>query len=168
MSAAWYVVQTRPNAEEQAVGHLERQGFVPFLPRYLKRRRHARKTELVARPLFPNYLFVSMDVAAQRWRAVQSTVGVSRLVCRGDMPAAVPDGVVEGLLRRRDDGGFIPLVSRPVFAAGQPVRLTEGAFASLVGLYEGMTDRDRVTVLLDLLGRKVRINADADTIEAAN
>ncbi len=30
----WYVVQTQPNAESKAVVHLDRQGFVTYLPRY--------------------------------------------------------------------------------------------------------------------------------------
>jgi transcriptional antiterminator RfaH len=40
--ARWYVAQTQPNAEAKAVAHLNRQGFGTYLPRYLKRRRHAR------------------------------------------------------------------------------------------------------------------------------
>ena len=65
----WYVVQSQPNAELKAVAHLSRQGFDTYLPRYLKRRRHARRVEVVARPLFPRY-FVSIDVTVQRWRSV--------------------------------------------------------------------------------------------------
>ncbi|GGE34909.1 transcription antitermination protein RfaH [Agaricicola taiwanensis] len=167
MTASWYVVQTRPNSEELAASHLKRQGFTPYLPRYQKKRRHARRIDLVPRPLFPSYLFVAFDTEADRWRAVHSTVGVARLVCHGDRPAPVPSGVVEGLLKRQNEEGFIALLARPTFTPGQPVRLTDGAFAEQIGLYEGMSDRDRVTVLLDLLGRKVRVTADSDTIEAA-
>ena len=79
----WFVVQTQPNAENKAVAHLARQGFVTYLPRYLKRRRHARRVDIVAAPLFPRYLFVVIDMTAQRWRSIYSTVGVSRLICNG-------------------------------------------------------------------------------------
>ena len=48
MTSRWYVVQTQPHAESKAVEHLARQGFGAYLPRYLKRRRHARKVELIA------------------------------------------------------------------------------------------------------------------------
>jgi len=37
----WYAVQTQPNAEMKAVAHLARQDFEVYLPRFLKRRRHA-------------------------------------------------------------------------------------------------------------------------------
>lgn len=66
----WYVVQTQINAEAKAAEHLALQGFSLYLPRYLKRRSHARKVDTVARPLFPRYLFVAMDVAVQRWRSI--------------------------------------------------------------------------------------------------
>ncbi len=85
----WYVVQSQPSAEAKAVFHLNRQGFETYLPRYLKRRRHARRVETIAAPLFPRYLFVAIDLNAQRWRSVFSTVGVSRLVCQGEIPTPI-------------------------------------------------------------------------------
>ena len=97
----WYVVQTQANAENKAIAHLARQGFVTYLPRYLKRRRHARRVDVVAAPLFPRYLFVEIDMAAQRWRSIYSTVGVSRLVCNGEFPASVPERVVDLLKEPR-------------------------------------------------------------------
>src|SRR5664279_2121840 len=93
----WYVVQTQPNAESKAVAHLERQGFATYLPRYLKRRRHARRVDVVAAPLFPRYFFVAADLAAQRWRSIYSTVGVSSIVCNGEIPSSVPDHIIASL-----------------------------------------------------------------------
>ena len=82
----WFVAHTHPHAEGKATTHLNRQGFGIYFPRYLKRRRHARRIETVAAPLFPRYLFVAIDLNIQRWRSIYSTVGVSRLVCNGDDP----------------------------------------------------------------------------------
>jgi len=62
----WYVAQTQPQAEFRAVANLERQGFETYLPRYLKRRRHARRIETIKAPLFPRYVFVRVDIASQR------------------------------------------------------------------------------------------------------
>lgn len=162
---SWYVVFTQPNGEEIASRHLQRQGFDTYLPRRLALRRHARKQERVARPLFPRYMFVALDVCTQRWRAVHSTVGVSRLVCRGDAPAAVPDGVVEKLIAQEDENGCVRFVPR--FQRGDRVRILDGAFADLFGLYEDMTDSQRVTLLLELLGRKVRVMLAPEQLEAA-
>jgi transcriptional antiterminator RfaH len=167
MTSRWYVVQTQPHAESKAMGHLIRQDFAVYLPRHLKRRRHARKVDMVAAPLFPRYLFVTVDLETQRWRSIQSTTGVSRLVCNGDEPAPVPPAVVEALQGREDAGGFVQLERRPQFAPGERVRVVDGVFADSLGLFEGMADRERVAILLDLLGRKVRILLDEGAITAA-
>ena len=53
MGHRWYVVRTQPHAESKASAHLGRQGFETYLPRYLKKRRHARRVETVQAPLFP-------------------------------------------------------------------------------------------------------------------
>jgi transcriptional antiterminator RfaH len=163
----WFVAHTHPHAEGRATAHLNRQGFDIYFPRYLKRRRHARRIETVAAPLFPRYLFVAIDLNVQRWRSIYSTVGVSRLVCNGDDPTPVPDGIVEALKQREDAGGFIKLDTRPRFRAGDKIRVLDGAFSSCLGLFEGMAERERIAILLDLLGRKVRVVLDADLVAAA-
>ena len=166
-SARWYVVQTQPNAESKAVAHLARQGFATYLPRFSKKRRHARRIETVAAPLFPRYLFVKIDMAAQRWRSIYSTIGVSTIVCAGDKPAPVAHEIVETLRQREGEDGLIKLHLRPKFHTGDKIRIVDGAFIDCLGLCEGMSDRDRVTILLDLLGRKVRVQVSAEDVAAA-
>jgi transcriptional antiterminator RfaH len=163
----WFVAHTHPHAETKATAHLNRQGFDIYFPRYLKRRRHARRIETVVAPLFPRYLFVAIDLNVQRWRSIYSTVGVSRLVCNGDDPTPVPNGIVDGLKNREDANGLIKLDSRPPFRAGDAIRVLDGAFSSCLGLFEGMAERERIAILLDLLGRKVRVVLDADLVAAA-
>jgi transcriptional antiterminator RfaH len=166
-SSRWYVVQTQVNGEAKAAQNLRRQGFDIYLPRYLKRRKHARKIDFIAKPLFPRYMFVAIDLATQRWRCIQSSLGVSRLVCIGDVPAPVPEGVVSALKEREDNKGFVRMDVWPAFALGDKVRVLAGAFMDNAGLFNGIADHDRVSILLDMLGRKVRILLDANMIAAA-
>ena len=163
----WYVAHTQPQAEARAVLNLERQGFATYLPRYLKRRSHARKVDMVPVPVFPRYVFVSIDLARQRWLAIRSTVGVSRLVGYGDAPLPVPEGIVEEMRRRHDEEGFLRLLAPPGLRVGDKVRVLGGAFEEALGLFDGVTDEQRVTILLDMLGRKVRVTLDSGMIAAA-
>jgi len=163
----WYVAQTHARAEVKAATHLNRQGFAIYLPRYLKRRRHARRVETVEAPLFPRYLFVAIDMMTQRWRSIQSTIGITQLVCNGDEPAAVDDRIIASLRSRENDLGFVQLDQRPKFQPGDKLRVIDGVFCDSLGLFEGITDNERVTILLDLLGRKVRVMLDAEFIAAA-
>jgi transcriptional antiterminator RfaH len=164
---AWYVVRTHPHAEVKASLHLQQQGYEIYLPCYRKRRRHARRVDTVRAPLFPRYLFVGFDIATQRWRSILSTIGVAQLVRHGDEPVPVPPQVIEELKSREDEAGLICLPTPPAFTPGDRIRVLSGAFADLFGFFETMTEAERVTVLLDLLGRKVRVAMTAEAIVAA-
>ena len=163
----WYVVQTQANCEARAARNLIRQDFEIYLPRYLKRRQHARKIDFVEKPFFPRYMFVAIDLATQRWRSIQSTFGVSHLIGNGDVPAIVPDGVIGALKQREDDRGFIRMDKKLGFVPGEKIRVLAGAFIDNTGLFNGMADHDRVSILLDMLGQKVRVLLDADMVGAA-
>jgi transcriptional antiterminator RfaH len=167
MSLHWYVVQTHPNSEAKAEAHLRRQGFETYLPRYLKYRRHARRIDEIHMPLFPRYLFVAIDTARQRWRAIHSTLGVSRLVSFGDAPVPLRPCIIEQLKKRENEKGCVRLETRPTFARGDTVRVSTGPLESCVGLFEDITDNERVAVLLDFLGRKARVILNLSSVAAA-
>lgn len=165
--SAWYVIYTHANSETKALGHLARQGFRAYLPRCEKRRRHAGRVETVRRPLFPRYLFVSLDVLHEPWRQILSTIGVSDLVRHGDRPLALPAGVVEEIEQREADGAFAQAGAVRALRIGDHVRIVHGAFADLVGRFFGMSDCERVFVLLDLLNRQVRAEVSVDAVQPA-
>ncbi len=78
----------------------------------------------------------------------------------------VQNDIVDALKQCEDEGGFIKLTPRP-FRLGEELRVLDGAFTGALGMFEGMTDNERVTVLLDLLGRKVRVSNNAESVAAA-
>ena len=151
----WYAVYTQPHNEERAHEHLVRQGFEVFLPRYLKRRSHARRVTVVPAPLFPRYLFVSFNAFEQRWRAIHSTRGVINLVSNGDTPVLVPEAVIEEIERRRDADGFVVLARHLGLKRGMRIRIDAGPFAAHEAIFEEQRDEDRVIALLSLMGREV-------------
>jgi transcriptional antiterminator RfaH len=162
----WYVVRTHPRAEARAIEQLRQQGFIAYLPKLLKQRRHARKIETVSCPLFPRYLFVLVDITTQRWRAIRSTSGVTALLGGVNGPVPVQPGIVEALREQEDADGFFHCKTSP-FARGAAIRVVDGLFASCNGFFETMSDNQRVAILLDLLGRPVRVVLDARSVTAA-
>jgi transcriptional antiterminator RfaH len=92
---------------------------------------------------------------------------VFRISCVWGTGRPVEDGVIHALRAREDDAGFIELVRRPAFSPGDEVRIVGGAFVDNLALVEDVSDHDRVAVLLNLLGRKVRVFVGADLIAAA-
>lgn len=163
----WYVVYTHANAEAKARSHLLRQGFTTMLPTYRCWRSHARKREVVERPLFPRYVFVALDVLEQRWRPILSTVGVCDLVRHGNAPTPMPSGLAEEIGERAAGGAFDRLSPADGMREGDVVRILEGPFTDLIGRFAGLADKERVFVLLDLLGRQVRTTLSCAAVSPA-
>ena len=159
----WFLAQVRPNSLRIALEHLGRQGFDFFCPKQTETRRRGSRFVEVEAPLFPGYLFVTFDPAAARWRAINSTRGVSRLVSFGGAPAPVPDLLIQGLMERCDASGS--LVPETRFAAGEAVQVIGGPFADFVARVEMMAPQQRVWVLLDIMGRETRVAIDADKLQ---
>ena len=151
----WYVVHTQARAEERAEFNLERQGYSVYLPRFLKIRSHARRRDWVVRPMFPRYLFVEMDVERFPWRKINSTFGVSHLITLHNSPIAVPPSVIDEIMGREDERGLVK-PPPPTFRRGDKVKIEAGAFAAQSGIFECMSDTERVTILLSFLGRHVK------------
>ncbi len=163
----WYAVYTRPQAERTALENLLRQGYRTYLPCYRTVVSHARQRRSVLRPLFPRYLFVGITGASMRWRPILSTLGVTGIVRAGDDPVPVSPEIVATLREHEAAGEFDRLATRRPLRPGALVRVTTGAFEELVGQLLELRDQERVVVLLELLGRKVRTQLYAATIEAA-
>ena len=162
----WYVAKTRPAAEAKAHFQLERQGFEVYLPRYLRRVSHARRVTWQPRPLFPSYLFVTTSPEQQRWRSINSTIGVSHLICDERGPVPVPPGTVEDIRKGEDNRGLVLTGRRVPFEKGAEVQIMSGPFADHTGWFECPSDDERVVILLDLLGRQVRTKVSLDAITA--
>jgi len=161
-TSRWYVVHAQPNREALAEAQLRQQGFGAFLPRQLKTIRHARKLRTVNAPIFPRYLFVGLDLDRDRWRSVNGTAGVSRLVMAADRPVPLPRGIVETLIRSTDDKG---LVHYEDLKPGQAVRLIAGPFARSLGVLARLDGAGRVEVLMKILNGEVRLNLHRDWLE---
>jgi len=158
----WFVVQTQPHQENRAILNLHQQGYRTFCPRIRKTVRHARRAHVVLAPLFPAYFFVPLDPARDRWRSINGTRGVVRIVANGDGPTPVPQGVVEELQDRLNTDGSVDWSSS--LELGQPVRIADGPFADLIGTLEHMAPDGRVRVLLGLLGRPVSVSLRQESL----
>ncbi|MDB5453918.1 MAG: transcription antiterminator NusG [Caulobacteraceae bacterium] len=161
----WYVVQTQTHREHLAAEHLARQGYGVFFPRQRRMARHARRLTERLVGYFPGYLFVSLDLRADRWRSVNGTIGVRGLIMGADRPAAAPAGLVEALQGQADARGC--LAPPPAYGPGDRVRLLSGPFADLVGTLDRLEGLARVRILIELVNGVVPVVADSHDVELA-
>ena len=159
---AWFVAQLKPNCAHIAERNLRRQGFLTFLPLESKTRRERNRFVTTLTPLFPGYIFVAIDTVRGLWRAVNSTLGITRLVSFGRMPTPVPTELVEQLQRRCDASG--QLLPPDALQPGDCVRVTSGPFADFIGTIEKIAPDRRVWVLMELMGAQTRVAVQADVV----
>ena len=150
----WYLVRAITHREVLAAEQLARQGFTAFLPKQPRTVRHARRIRVALAAYFPGYLFVELDLAAQRWRSINGTLGVSHLVGHAERPSPVPKGVGEALIAAADARGVL---SGPPLQAGQTVRIIAGAFADQLAVIERLDEAGRVRVLLEIVTGTVAV-----------
>jgi transcription antitermination factor NusG len=161
----WYVAQTQHHRENLANVHLDAQSFRVFLPRFRKTVRHSRKVCETISPVFPGYIFVALDVERDRWRSINGTFGVARLLSAEGRPVPVPRGVVEAFVLRLDEVGLLrfDLGLRP----GQSVSVVAGPFAQSLGVLQRLDSRGRVRVLLEIMGGAVSVAMEGGNLSAA-
>lgn len=160
----WYLVYAKVRQERIAQENLLRQGYETYLPLVRQvRRRDGRRVAGIG-PMFPRYLFIHLDNQSDNWSPIRSTLGVVSLVRFGREAAQVPNELIEALRQREDEQGLQMLPSDE-YRPGSRVRITEGSFAGYEGVFLAKSSRDRVVLLLDILGKHTRAVVDADVIE---
>ncbi len=168
-AARWYAVQAQPRREMLAQTHLRNQHFAAFCPVRRKMKRIGRHIAPTFAPFFPGYLFVQLDLEHQRWRSVNGTIGVIRLVgsgTKGELrPTALPEGLIEHFQKISADMGELRLQVQ--LTPGDAVRVTGGPFDQLCGTLESAGDLERVTILLEILSKQTRVRLSRDMLVAA-
>ena len=163
---SWYLVYCKPRQENVARDNLVRQGYQVYLPRMREvRRRQGKRISLIA-PMFPRYLFIRLSSETDNWSPIRSTLGVVSIVRFGRAAARVPDALI-GALRSHEDEQGVQILPVAEYRPGSRIRITQGGFAGYEGIFQAASGRDRVTVLLDVLGRSARTTVDAASIEPA-
>jgi len=146
----WFVVRTKARQELRALHHLEEQGFKVYCPQIPK---YNGLKEVVGRQvLFPGYCFVQSG--ALSIASIRSTPGVIGLVFFGleGKPATLVPAALEAI----HDVEVVYHEKASGLKPGGAVSLIDGPFKGFKGLYSKRS-RDRVEVLLTLLGQQQRI-----------
>jgi transcriptional antiterminator RfaH len=166
MSKEWFILQFKANSHRQATKNLTRQGFETFLPLQDVTSRKASRFINNTQPLFPGYMFISFDRADSKWHKIESTYGVSRLITFNSILKSLPTTFVDNLMKRYDLSGKLLPVEK--FAKDDQVTVLSGPFADFIATIEEYETDQRIWVLIDLMGRKVKIQTSSDTLHSSN
>ena len=161
----WYVIQTKPTAEEAVCQHLKNANFETFLPKIQVMVRGSGKSVLRTRVLFPSYVFAHIDLNdANLYHMIKYTRGVRKILGDGGIPVPIPDEMIEVIKERVDDNGVIE--QGLVMKKGDEVRVRSGVFKDLIGILEKpVSASGRVKVLLKAMRYAVRCELSAAEVE---
>jgi transcriptional antiterminator RfaH len=157
----WYALHTKPRKERQVDALLRERGIETYLPTV---RRKVQRRDRPARVIyFPGYLFASLDFDVVPHSSIAWMPGVRRIVSQGDRPVVVADEVVE-LLRERLSG--VEEVGYGRLRQGDRVRIRSGPLRDLEAVFDQpCSPKERVRVLLNVLGRMTPVEIDYSQIE---
>ena len=148
----WYTVYTKPRQEQVAKENLERQRFRTYLPLVRARKRSRGRWVCAIEPFFPCYLFVHVDLEVDNTATIRSTRGVISLVRFGTVLAPVQESLIEMLQDTADPETGMYDLGQPVFKRSDRVTVMDGPFMNLTGIFQGADTKQRVAVLLEILG----------------
>jgi transcription elongation factor/antiterminator RfaH len=160
----WCVVYTKPQKEEFAEVNLRLRRIDTFFPKLFLPKSAKRKKQIV--PLFPNYLFVCVDVVSEEYASIIWCPGVKRMVSFNGTPAIVEESIMAFLMGQAGADGVIS--ARCNIRVGQQVAIDGGPFDGLVGIIqEPPNARGRVKILLELLNRPTKVDVPVQFIRAS-
>lgn len=164
LGGPWYLARLKPGGLDRARRNLERQGVRSFCPHRIRTERRNGRLVSGPRPLFPGYVFIEVGEGSPGWRSINATYGIASVVClEPGRPARVPPKVMAALLAADGSSGG----ASEDFATGDKVRVAAGPFADFVARVEATPEKDRVFVLLDMMGRTVRTQLRPTDLERA-
>ena len=163
----WYLVHCKPRQERCALQNLEQQGYDCYLPLLVSEKLSNGAITKYAEPLFPRYLFIRLDTSdsAKSWSPIRSTPGVSKLVSFGNQPAKVGDELVD-LIRARETSGEI--AEKRLFEPGESIRLVNGSFAGIEGIFQSLDGAQRALILIELMSKPVLMAVSPASIRKAS
>ena len=166
MSKEWFILQFKSNSHYQAVKNLNQQGFETFLPLHETTLRKTSRFVKSTKPLFPGYMFVSFDRTELKWHKIKNTYGVSRLVTFNSSLKSIPSAFVDNLMKRYDSSGkLIPIAK---IKKGSKIKILEGPFANFIATVEKYESEQRIWVLMDIMGRKTKIQTPLNAVQQSN
>jgi len=150
----WTVLRTKQPNSADARRHITREGFEILHLMYRKRPKNGVREIM---PLFPYYLLVRIDPNTDRWKWLNSTRGVRRVIQNGGgLPTCVKDEHVQRFREIEDELGYVavPEHEAPRFNMNETLEIQTGWLKGCTGIYRGLagTSHDRIRVLFTVLG----------------
>ena len=178
MSARWYVVNVYSGSEKRVAESLKEQAISKNLQDKIidvlvptEEVIEIKKGKKVSaeRKFFPGYILVKMEMSDAVWHVVKNTPRVSGFLGTRDglrlKPQPISEKEVERLMKQIEEGVERPAIVA-TFEIGENVRVTDGPFASFVGVVEEVDpEKTRLKVSVSIFGRYTPVELEFSQVE---
>ncbi len=178
MTARWYVVNVYSGSEKKVAESIKEQAiqkklddkiFDVLVPMetVVDAKKSLKKGEKVnaERKFFPGYILVNMELTDESQLMVQTTPRVSGFLGGRNKPQPISKAEVERIMQQITEGLENPQVDI-MFEAGEQIRVTEGPFASFVGVVEDVdAEKSRLKVSVSIFGRYTPVELEFSQVE---
>ena len=156
----WAACRLQPNRSALALHCLNLNGYEAYCPQLRERRTVRGRRIETLQPLFVGYAFVRIVL---QWHTARWCPGTLGLIMDGIVPAKVPDCVISEIRSRERKGAIELPWCGP--RRGDRVRILRGPFTGHLAIFDDMKPRERVGILLHLLGGEQRVTLAREDIE---
>jgi transcriptional antiterminator RfaH len=159
----WYLIQCKTGRESYAAVYLR---SVLNLSVYLPERQVRSRQKIRQVPLFPSYIFLSVDLQIVPLSQINVCPGVLRLVVFGGTPSPIPQYVIDSIKEQLAYFNGLAIYPSHGLRPGDLVHVRHGPLQNLEMVFLGpTTTSERVHVLLELLGRLKEAQVDVTMLE---
>jgi transcriptional antiterminator NusG len=175
-TARWYVLHVYPGFEakvkEAILDKAKKQGLEDSFHEILVPKEEVTeikrgKRVSTERNVFPGYVMVKMNMSDDAWHLVKNTPKVTGFLGSGNKPQAISEGEASRLMTQlaapQGAGGVRRTIT---FDIGEEVRITDGAFASMVGTVEEIDDeKGKLKASVSIFGRPTPVELEFSQVE---
>ena len=161
----WFAICTHPKQEHRAYYNLLASRVECFNPRIQECRRNqfTGSITLIARPLFPRYIFARFSVR-NSLRTIRYTRGVLTVVSFNLKPAPIDDEAIDLMKSRVGKDGFLNIGE--ALNPGDKVRIKDGPWRAIIGVIARNTQpSERVQILLTAINYQGRLMIERQLVE---
>ncbi len=149
----WYLAYCKPKEEARARAHLAAQGVESYYPMVEIEKLRRGKRVPQREPMFPNYLFIYVDLEEVTPVTLKSTRGISRIIHFGKEWTPVSSQLIYRLMSRDDSDEARASYSR-LPTQGDKVLIESGPLAGFEAIYLEPDGEKRAILLVNLLNQE--------------
>lgn len=171
----WYIIHTTPGYEnkvrERIIAKAKDNEMSQFFGEILVPTEEVAemkngKKNIMARRLYPGYVFLNMEFTDRAWHLVRKTSNVTGFVGGNDTrPAPMKDSEVEAIRSRQNESHEKP-APKISFSKGEAVRIFSGAFKDFNGTIDTIDyDKAKLRLMVTVFGRETPVEIGFSDVE---